>query len=110
MSIEVSVMPYKRHDPVPESEMDRDRWQGHHSICQFLRDMYHETDDSNLKLKIRVCMAMAKAMNKKLQEYKHAEEDRQKQKLGGLKDGEDKMDLHLREAENQVGGLGREEH
>ena len=70
-------MPYKRHDPVPESEMDRTRYDGHYSICQWLRDMYHETDDANIKFKCRMCMAMAKAMNKKLQDYKHAEEQRQ---------------------------------
>ena len=67
-------MPYKRHQPVPESEMDMSRWQGHHSICQTLRDMYHETKDENIKLKIRLCMAMAKSMNKKLQYYKHIQE------------------------------------
>ena len=64
-------MPYKRHDPVPESEMDMSRWQGHHSICQMLRDMYHETNDENIKLKCRICMSMAKSMNKRLQYYKH---------------------------------------
>ncbi len=67
-------MPYKRHEPVGESEMDMSRWQGHHSICQTIRDMYHETDDENIRLKLRLCMAMAKAMNKKLQYYKHIQE------------------------------------
>ena len=67
-------MPYKKHNPVPESEMDMSRWQGHHSICQMLRDMYHETTDENIRLKCRTCMAMAKSMNKKLQYYKHIEE------------------------------------
>ena len=67
-------MPYKRHSPVPESEMDRSRWQGHHTICQTLRDMYHETDDKNIKLKIRLCVSMAKSMNKKLQYYKHIQQ------------------------------------
>lgn len=36
--------------------------------------MYHETDDENIRLKLRLCMAMAKSMNKKLQYYKHREE------------------------------------
>lgn len=67
-------MSYHRHSPVPESEMDKSRWEGHHSICQTLRDMYHETDDENIRLKLRLCMAFAKAMNKKLQYYKHVEE------------------------------------
>ncbi len=64
-------MPYKHREPVPESEMSRDRWHGHHTICEKLREMYWETDDENIKLKIRLCMAFAKAMNKQLQYYKH---------------------------------------
>ncbi len=67
-------MPYKQHTPVAESEMDMSKWQGHHSICQTIRDMYHETDDQNIRLKLRLCMAMAKSMNKKLQYYKHIQE------------------------------------
>ena len=68
-------MPYKRHEPCPISEMDRSRWDGHHSICQFLRDIYHMVenngDPEEVKLKVRVCVSMAKSMNKKLQYYKH---------------------------------------
>jgi len=36
--------------------------------------MYHETSDENIRLKLRLCMAMAKSMNKKLQYYKHIQE------------------------------------
>ena len=64
-------MPYKKHDPVPLSEMSRSKYQGHNSICQKLRDMYYEVSDEKVKMDIRVCMAMAKSMNKKLQYYKH---------------------------------------
>lgn len=67
-------MPYKRYNPVPESEMDMSRYHGHHTICQAMRDMYHETNDENIRLKLRLCMAMAKSMNKKLQYYKHIQE------------------------------------
>ena len=75
-------MPYPHREPVPESEMDRSRYEGHHSICQTLRDMYHETTDENIRLKLRLCMSMAKAMNKKLQEYKHKEEKEKENALG----------------------------
>jgi hypothetical protein len=68
------MSPYKRRDPVSESEMDRTRWEGHHTICQTIRDMYHMTDDPYIRLKLRLAMAMAKAMNDKLQYYKHKEE------------------------------------
>ena len=71
-------MPYKHREPVSEQEMERSRYEGHHSICQTLRDMYHETTDENIKLKCRLCVAMAKAMNKKLQDYKYAEEERKR--------------------------------
>jgi len=67
-------MPYKRRNPVPESEMETTDHLGHHSICQTLRDMYHETDDPNIRLKCRLCVAFAKAMNDRLQYYKHLEE------------------------------------
>lgn len=68
-------MPYKRRQPVPVEEMDVTRWHGHHTICQTLRDMYHETQDENIRLKLRLCMAFAKAMNDKLQWYKHRDEE-----------------------------------
>lgn len=74
-------MPYKRRQPVDEKEMekeelstewemDRTRYLGHHTICQTLRDIYHMTDNEELKLKCRLAMSMAKAMNEKLKWYK----------------------------------------
>ncbi len=58
-------------EPAPESDMDIKRWEGHHSICQTIRDMYHLTDDSDIRMKCRIAMAMTKAMNNRLQYYKH---------------------------------------
>lgn len=66
-------MPYKHRDPVPESEMELDRYEGHHSICQTLRDIYHMTEDPEIRIKLRLCVAFAKAMQGKLKEYKRAE-------------------------------------
>lgn len=63
-------MPYKHHDPVPERVMDVSNYEGHHSICQTLRDIYHMTDDEDIKIKCRVAVAMAKSMQKKLKWYK----------------------------------------
>ena len=63
-------MPYKHRDPVPESEMDLSRYEGHHSICQTLRDIYHITDNADVRLKARLAMAMAKAMHMQLKRYK----------------------------------------
>ena len=66
-------MPYKHRDPVPVEEMNRHRYDGHHSICQTLRDLYHMTEDEEIRVKLRLAMAMAKAMNEKLQYYKREE-------------------------------------
>jgi len=63
-------MSYKRHDPVPEIVMDKTRFEGHHSVCQILRDIYHLTENEEVKLKARIAMAMAKSMNNKLKKYK----------------------------------------
>ena len=67
-------MPYKRREPVAESVMENTRYEGHHTICQTLRDMYHMTDNADIKLKCRLAMAMAKAMQDKLKWYKSREE------------------------------------
>lgn len=63
-------MPYKRHEPISEEKMLRERWEGHHTICQFLRDIYTMTNNPEIKMKCRVAMNMAKSMHKKLKKYK----------------------------------------
>ncbi len=63
-------MPYKRRVPVSESEMDITRWEGHHSVCQTIRDIYHLTDNIEVKMKCRLAMARTKSMHEKLKEYK----------------------------------------
>jgi hypothetical protein len=66
-------MPYPRHEPVSEKEMERTRYEGHHTICQTLRDIYHLTDNKEIKDKCRLAVAMAKAMHEKLKEYANKE-------------------------------------
>lgn len=63
-------MSYKRHKPIDVSEMDKTRWLGHHSICQMLRDIYHETNDDEIKIKCRIAMSMAKSMHNKIKALK----------------------------------------
>ena len=41
------------------------------------------TENEEIKLELRVCMAMAKSMNKKLQDYKHTEEEKVKKEERG---------------------------
>jgi len=68
-------MPYRRHEPVDQKIMDISNYEGHHSICQTLRDIYHLTEDDDIKLKCRVAMSMAKSMQKKLKWYKARDEN-----------------------------------
>jgi len=65
-----------KRDPVLLSEMDMARWEGHHSICQTIRDIYHLTDNEELKLKCRLAMAMTKAMHERLKWYKSKEQEK----------------------------------
>jgi hypothetical protein len=78
-------MPYKHHEPVDLAEMDKHRYDGHHSICQQLRDIYHMTDNEPIRQKARVAMSMAKAMHERLKKYRMAEDTRRA--ADGMPDG-----------------------
>jgi hypothetical protein len=58
------------NEPAPHSEMLQERYTGYHTICQTLRDIYHLTDNEEIRFKARLAMAMAKAMNDSIQRYK----------------------------------------
>ena len=60
-------MALHKHEPVSERMMLR-QWR-ECSICQLLRKIYHLTDDPEIKLELRVAVAMAKSMDKKLRSY-----------------------------------------
>ena len=55
-----------KHDPVPREKMDK--VSPEHTICEVLREIYHMTNDENIKYKCRVATAMAKAMSRRLTE------------------------------------------
>lgn len=82
-------MPYPHREPVSEREMDRTRYDGHHSICQTLRDIYHLTDNPDAKLKCRLAMAMAKAMTRKMQAYRNIADEKSNQVVEGTEVFED---------------------
>ena len=67
-------MSYKRRKPVDEKEMLKTRWEGHHTVCQTIRDIYNMTENDEIKLKCRLAMAMAKAMQDKLKHYRRKED------------------------------------
>jgi len=62
--------------PIDEYEMDITRWEGHHSVCQTIRDIYHMIDNPQAKLKCRLAMNMTKKMHQRLKWYKQQEEER----------------------------------
>jgi hypothetical protein len=66
-------MPYPRVEPVSEKIMLDKSYHGHFSICQKLRDIYIRTENEEVKLDLRIAMAMAKKMVNKLHEYKTKE-------------------------------------
>jgi hypothetical protein len=57
-----------KHEPIPEGQMFLAN--NKNTICQTIRDIYHKTDDQEIKLKCRIAVTMAKAMEGKLTEYK----------------------------------------
>ncbi len=63
-------MPYPRHKPAPEEAMDRTVFEGENTLCQTIRDMYHMTEDPEIRLKLRVALTMSKSMCRKLMEYR----------------------------------------
>ena len=63
-------MSYKKHQPIDLSEMEKTRWDGHHSICQMLRDIHNLSTDETIKHKSRIAMSMAKSMHERLKKYK----------------------------------------
>jgi len=68
-------MSYEKHEPISEEKMLKQRYFGHHTICQMLRDIYILTDNEDIKLKCRIAMAMAKSMHNKLKQYKEAKDN-----------------------------------
>ena len=70
-------MPLRKHDPVPEEDMFQ--FNPEQTICQTLRDIYHEARKLGLEkimLSARVATSMAKSMSNKLVDYKAKNEGR----------------------------------
>lgn len=61
-------MALRKHSPVPISVMDTES--DINTICEILRQIYHKTDDTEIKTKCRIATSMAKSMSRKLRQYK----------------------------------------
>ena len=70
-------MPYKRTTPYTEEEMFRNQHEGHHTICQTIRDTYRMTDDEKIKENLRLIFAFGKRMHNKLKEYRKRYDEEQ---------------------------------
>ena len=73
----IDPVPYKRHKPVSEKEMLNEKYHGHHTVCQTLREIYIITDSKEIKDKCRLAMPMTKSMHEKLKKYKKEKEERE---------------------------------
>ena len=58
------------HKPVPEDAMVRAKFDGDHTICQKLREIYQLSDNEQVKLNSRIAMSMAKSLIKTIKKYK----------------------------------------
>ena len=61
-------MLYKKHDPATEEEMEK-RMKNPNTICNVIREVYHMTDNPDIRLKCRVAFSMGKAMAQRLAYY-----------------------------------------
>ena len=62
-----------RPDPIDEIYVDKGGFVSDGTICQELREIYHMVDDEEAKIKIRVAMAMAKKIIRRLFMYRNGE-------------------------------------
>lgn len=76
-------MPYPRHRPASEEEMDK-RMKGENTICNTLREMYHMTDNPEIKMKCRIAFSMGKKMCAKLMEYHEKYGPKRSEYLDGI--------------------------
>ena len=63
-------MPIRKHEPVPESVMEQKS--EINTICNVLRQIYHKTDDKEIRLNCRIATSMAKSMSRRLRFYSDA--------------------------------------
>lgn len=56
-------------EPIHTSIITNERYHGHFSVCQKLRDIYMATDSEEIKMDSRLAMAMTKKMHDKLKWY-----------------------------------------
>lgn len=69
-------MGYPKIEPVDVNRMRRQKYKGHNTICQELRDIFALSTDETVRYKCRLAMAMAKKMHERLKYYKQERENK----------------------------------
>lgn len=62
-------MPYPKHEPASIEDMEK-RMKGENTLCNTIREMYHITNDEEIRMKCRIAFSMGKAMCERLGFYK----------------------------------------
>ncbi len=70
---------YKKVKPADISTMENQKYEGHNTICQKIREVYHLTQDEEIKYRCREMLSMSKAMHNRLKFYKQQEALRQQE-------------------------------
>ena len=98
-------MPYQRCEPVPEAYMRQNRYLGHFTICEKLREIWRMTDPSStedivlkdkykdIQFKCREAVAQAKKMHYKLKSYRDLAEMIEKGEVIPLKINEGEIPI-----------------
>jgi len=74
-------MPYKRIEPASEAYLRQNRYLGHHTVCEKIREIWRATADipdeklrEDIKFKCREALGMTKAMHRKLKSYRNLQD------------------------------------
>jgi len=66
---ENAINPIKKYKPMSEKMMNKEGGRAG-TICETIRNVYHQIDNEDLRYQLRIAMAMAKSMNRRLKAYK----------------------------------------
>ena len=66
---EDAINPIKKYKPMSEKMMNKEGGRAG-TICETIRNVYHKIDNEDLRYQLRIAMAMAKSMHRRLKVYK----------------------------------------
>jgi len=69
INLDIDQLYFDDVEPIHTSIIKNERYHGHFSVCQKLRDIYMATNNEGIKMDARLAMAMTKKMHLKLKWY-----------------------------------------